>query len=328
MISRNPFSRLGSLTVPAVLCALLLLVAVVQAPRLFTVSGLANGILVSAPLILATLALLPIVMAGRGAVDLSIGPLIGFLNVTLITWLSANAVTNPVLFFAWALLAGAAYQTVMALIVIYVRISPIIVALSGYLILSGVNLMIMSRPGGVAPEWMFSWAGGGQSQVFSPILLLVLAAVALWAVITRTGFYRQLRLVGSDEKMAYTAGVRIDLVRLLAYALGGVFAGFAALSYTALISSGDPTQGSTYTLQAVTALVLGGASLTGGRGSATGVILGAVNMFLISYLLGSFNFGTLSGFITSLAYGAILAASLLINVFNTSPGQTRAEETA
>ncbi|MFP3802931.1 ABC transporter permease subunit, partial [Paraburkholderia sp. SIMBA_027] len=82
-------------------------------------------------------------------------------------------------------------------------------------------------------------------------------------------------LTGADERMAYTSGVRVDVVRMLAHIAGGRFTGLAALSYTALVSSGDPTQGSTYTLQAVTALVLGGANLAGGRGGALGSTLGA-----------------------------------------------------
>ena len=316
MTAANVFRKLGSLTVPVVLAVVLLAVVALRSPNLFTSSGIGNGILVAAPLFFATMALTPIVMAGRGAVDLSIGPLIGFLNVTLVAWLSARGITNPVLFIGWALLAGALWQVLLALIVIHVRIAPIIVSLSGYLVLSGVNLMIMSRPGGVAPDWLMVWGAGGGAQVISPILVLVLVVFAIWALITRTGFHRQLRLLGSDERMAYTAGIRVDLVRLVAYAIGGMFAGFAALSYTALISSGDPTQGSTYTLQAITALVLGGASLSGGRGGAIGAALGALNMFLITYLLGTFNFGSLSGFVTQLAFGAILACSLLVNVFS------------
>jgi len=318
MIFAGPLRRLGSLAVPIVLFVVLMVFATIRSPGLLSVSGLANAVLVAAPLILATMALTPIVMAGRGAVDLSIGPLIGFLNVTLIAWLSANGITNPILFCAWAILAGAAWQVLLALIVVFVRISPIIVSLAGYLFLSGVNLMIMSRAGGVAPEWMMSWGGGGAPQILSPILILVLVALGLWALVTRTGFHRQMRLLGSDERTAYTSGIRVDRIRILAYALGGVFAGFAALSYTALISSGDPTQGSNYTLQAVTALVLGGASLAGGRGGAIGAVLGALNMFLITYLLGTFNFGSLSGFVTQLAFGAILAGSLLINVVSSS----------
>lgn len=310
------FRKLGSLAVPVTLAVVLILATILRSPNLFTPSGIGNGILVAAPLFFATMALTPIVMSGRGAVDLSVGPLIGFLNVTLIAWLSAHEITNPLLFIGWAVLAGALWQVLLALIVIYVRIAPIIVSLSGYLVLSGVNLMIMSRPGGVAPDWVMNWGAAGAAQIVSPILILILIAFAAWGLITQTGFHRQLRLLGSDERMAYTSGIRTDLIRVIAYALGGMFAGLAALSYTALISSGDPTQGSTYTLQAVTALVLGGASLSGGRGGVVGAALGSVNMFLITYLLGTFDFGSLSGYVTQLAFGAILACSLLVNVFS------------
>lgn len=309
-----------SLTVPLVLVVALLLACAIRAPLLFTLQGLANAVLVLAPLVLATLALTPIVMAGRGAVDLSIGPLMSFLNVTLIAWLVGHGWQNPVLICLWPLAIGALYQVVQALIIIHVRIAPIIVSLSGYLVLTGVNLMVMQRAGGVAPDWMFSWAGGGSPQVFSPILIIVLVALALWGLVTRTGFHRQLRLVGADERMAYTAGVKTDQIRLLAHVLGGLFAGFAALAYTAMIQSGDPTSGATYTLQAVTALVVGGANLAGGRGTATGAVLGAVGMYLITYLLGTFDFGAVSGYATQLAFGAILAGSLLVNVFTTRRG--------
>ncbi|KSV81822.1 sugar ABC transporter permease [Sinorhizobium sp. Sb3] len=302
-----------SLFVPTGLFLVLLIAVAFRAQGLFTNNGLSGAILVATPLILTALAITPIVMAGRGAVDLSIGPLMGFINVTLITWLVGNGVTNPVAVVAWAVGLGAVYQLLQALVIIYVRVAPIIVTLASFLVLSGINLMVMSRPGGVAPDWMLSWGAG--TSVFSPVLLLLVAAYVVWALLRRTTFYRNLRMTGADERMAYTSGVRVDAVRIIAHVVGGIFAGLAGLSYTALISSGDPTQGSTYTLQAVTALVLGGASLSGGRGGALGSTLGAINMFLISYLLSTFNFGTVSGFVTQMAFGLILIGSLLVNVF-------------
>ncbi len=307
------FTQDRSLYVPVGLFLALLLAVAVRGQGLFTNNGLAGALLVATPLVLAALAITPIVMAGRGAVDLSIGPLIGFINVTLITWLVGNGVTNPVIVISWAVGLGATFQLLQALVIIYVRVAPIIVTLSGFLVLSGLNLMVMSRPGGVAPDWMLTWGAG--TEILSPVLLLLVAAYALWGVLRRTTFYRNLRMTGADERMAYTSGVQVDAVRIIAHIVGGAFAGLAALSYTALISSGDPTQGSTYTLQAVTALVLGGASLSGGRGGALGSTLGALNMFLISYLLSTFNFGTVSGFVTQMAFGLILVGSLLVNVF-------------
>lgn len=300
------------LVVPVVLFLVLVTIAVFRSPNLFTSEGLGGAIVVAAPLVLCTLAITPIVMVGRGSVDLSVGPLMGFINVTLVAWLAANGFTNPVLVFVWAMALGALYQLLQALVIIYVRVAPIIVTLSGFLFLSGLNLMIMPRAGGLAPDWMMTWGAG--RTILAPVTYIVLAGFVLWFVFWRSAFHTNLRLTGADERMAYTAGVPTVAVRIGAHLLGGMFVGLAAVCYTALIASGDPTQGSTFTLQAVTALVLGGASLAGGRGGAIGAVLGALNMFLISNLLATFNFGTLSGSATKLAFGLILILSLLVNV--------------
>jgi ribose transport system permease protein len=200
----------------------------------------------------------------------------------------------------------------MGLIIVYVRVQPIIVALSGYLALSGINLVILPRPGGTAPEWMQSWGSG--ERVFSPVLIILLLATAAWIAFTQTAFYSHLRLMGSDERAAYTSGVRITIVRLGAHVISGVFAGLSAICFTALIGSGDPNQGTRYTLVAVTALVLGGASLSGGRGSVIGSLLGAVNIYLITDVLATFSFGAVQSLVTDLCYGLILVLSLLITV--------------
>lgn len=313
MRSGHGFSlgSLGHLSVPVILLVALLLATVLRGPQLFSNDGIAGAVIVAAPLILATLALTPIVMVGRGSVDLSVGPLIGFINVTLVHWLVENGYQSPLLVFGYVILAGILYQLIQGLIIVYVRVAPIIVSLSGFLVLAGVNLVILQRPSGAAPDFMASWGSG--THLFSPILYMLLASIAFWFLATRTGFFTNLRLTGADERTAYTSGIRTDAIRLGAHALGGVFAGLSALAYTALIGSGDPTQGSTYTLSAVTALVLGGTSLAGGRGGGLGSILGAINMYLISYVLSTFSFGVVSGFVTQMAFGVILVLSLLVS---------------
>lgn len=300
------------LLVPILLLFALLIAAVLRGPSLISSAGIGSAVIVTAPLALATYALMATAMAGRGTVDLSVGPLLGFINVSLVQLNGLDVVTSPLAVFAFVVAVGAAYQLVMALIIIFVRVEPIIVALSGYLALSGINLVILPRPGGSAPEWMMSWGLG--TSIFSPVLAILAAATAAWLLFTRTAFYGHLRLMGSDERVAYSSGVRISIVRLGAHAISGVFIGLAALSYTALVGSGDPTQGTNYTLIAVTALVLGGTSLAGGRGGVIGSLLGAVNLFLIGYVLATFNFGMVQGFVTDLAYGVILVLSLLLTV--------------
>ena len=137
--------------------------------------------------------------------------------------------------------------------------------------------------------------------------------IAVWIAFSRTSLYQQIVLTGANERMAFANGVDTVAARFGAHIVAGAFTGIAALTYTALIASGDPTQGNTYTLSAVTALVLGGTSLAGGKGGGVGSILGALNIYLISYVLSTFNFGSVSGYVTQLSTGAILVVSLLIN---------------
>ncbi|MEC9342251.1 MAG: ABC transporter permease [Pseudomonadota bacterium] len=303
----NPF-----LIVPITLFFLLLGLAVLRSPSLMTSAGIGSAIIVATPLILATYALMASVISGRGTVDLSIGPLIGFINVTLIQLHAAGILTNSITIFGYAILAGALYQFLFSLIVVYVRVQPIIVSLSGYLALSGINLVILPRPGGVAPQFMADWGLG--TTILSPVFAILVLASLAWILFTQTAFYNHLRLMGSDERAAYTSGVPIYLVRMGAHLISGAFAGLAAITFTALISSGDPSQGTTYTLIAVTALVLGGASLAGGRAGVFGSFLGAVNLYLITFCLATFNFGAVQSFVTSLAYGSILVISLLLTL--------------
>jgi ribose transport system permease protein len=300
------------LLVPMLLFFGLLVVAVLRSPSLMTSSGIGGAEIVVAPLILSTYALMATALAGRATVDLSIGPLIGFINVTLIQLGAIQVVTSPIAVFVYVLLAGVLYEIVFGLIVIWVRVQPIIVSLSGYLALSGINLVILPRPGGTAPDWMSTWGAG--TSIFTPALFMVAAATIGWLIFSTTPFYSHLRLMGSDERAAYTSGVRIGVVRIGAHIVSGLFAGLAALSYTALISSGDPTQGTTYTLISVTALVLGGTSLAGGRATVFGSLLGALNLFLIGYVLSTFDFGSVQGFVTDLCYGLILVLSLLLTL--------------
>jgi ribose transport system permease protein len=297
------------------LLVVLLIVSAISGPHLFTMDGLAGAIIVLVPLMLAAMAITPIALVGRGSVDLAIGPLVGFLNVTAVQWLISSNVTSPIAVIAWVVCLGVAYELLQAAIIVYVRVSPIIVTLSGYLVLSGINLVIMPKPAGSVPDWMSDWGSG--TTVWTPVLLILVAGFVVWFLLTRTAFYQHLRLTGADERMAYASGVRTDLVRLGAHAIGGLFAGLCALAYTGLISSGDPTQGSNYTLSAVTALVLGGTNIAGGRGGIVGSAIGAIDMYLITYVLSTFNFGIVSGFVTQLAFGAILVMALLSNIFLT-----------
>lgn len=300
------------LLVPMVLIAVLLGMAVIRGPHLVSYSGFGSAIIVAAPLILATYALMALAVAGRGTVDLAVGPLLAFINVSVVKLNMLGIITSPIAVFIVALGIGVLYQMLFALMIIWVRVQPIIVALSGFLALTGINLVILPRPGGTAPDWMASWGLG--TSIFSPVLVILVIATGGWLLFTLSSFYANLRMMGYDERAAYTSGVRISAVRVGAHVIAGLFVGLAAICYTALIASGDPTQGTTMSLTAVTAVVLGGVSLAGGRGGVIGAGLGAINLFLIGYVLATFNFGSVQAFVTQLFYGLILILSLLLTL--------------
>ncbi len=300
------------LMVPIFIFFSLLIFAMIRSPIIISQSGIGSAIILSAPLILTTYALTFIVMAGRGGVDLSIGPFMGFINVSSIQLYAHGYLQTPIGWFIYAIVIGLIWQFFYALIVVFVRVSPIIVALAGYLAFTGINLVILSRPGGIAPDWLIPWGEG--FTIFNEIFLLMILATILFYIITHTAFWGHLKLMGADERAAFTSGVKINWVRIVAHLIAGVFAALSAICFTALVGSGDPIQGTKYTLLGVTALVLGGASLVGGRGGAFGAILGAGNLYLINYILVTFRFERLQSFVSDLSYGAVLVIALLVSL--------------
>ena len=300
------------LMVPIFIFFALLIFAMIRSPIIISQSGIGSAIILTAPLILATYALTFIVMAGRGGVDLSIGPFMGFINVSSIQLYAHGYLQTPVGWFIYAIAMGLIWQLFHALVVVFVRVSPIIVALAGYLAFTGINLVILSRPGGIAPDWLIPWGEG--FTIFNEIFLLMILATILFYIITHTAFWGHLKLMGSDERAAFTSGVKINWVRIVAHLIAGIFAALSAICFTALVGSGDPIQGTKYTLLGVTALVLGGASLIGGRGGAFGAILGAGTLYLINYILVTFRFERLQSFVSDLSYGAVLVIALLVSL--------------
>ena len=300
------------LLVPIALLAALLATAVIRGPSLVSPAGAGSAIIVAAPLILATYSLMVLAVAGRGTIDLAVGPLLAFINVVVVKLSTSGVLVSPIATFIVALGLGMLYQLAFALVVIYVRVQPIIVSLSGFLALTGINLVILKRPGGIAPPFMQDWGLG--TTIFSPVLLILVLATVGWYLFTATTFYSNLKMTGYDERAAWTSGVKTDVVRIGAHLIAGIYVGLGAICYTALISSGDPTQGQNMTLTAVTALVLGGVALSGGRGGAIGALLGAISLWLIGYVLATFNFGAIQAFITQMIYGLILVGSLLLTL--------------
>ncbi len=287
-----------------VLLVVLLAVNVLLNPVRFLPASWGTEIGLAAPLLAAAIASMPAILGGRGGIDVSVGPLMGFVNAVLVqVFVIDLGFTAPLPLVLVALVVGALVGLVNGSLVSLVRIQPIVATLGTYLLLTGITLTILPSPVGNVPAWLKSLAG--------PWSAVPLAALALaWLLLKRTPYYEQLMAVGSDDRACYTAGVAAARVRLLSYVLTGLFAGVAGLMLTALIGSADPNVGPTYTLIAISAVALGGVSLAGGRGGFLAAVIGAADIFLLQNALTFFNVST---FVLQIAYGVILVLSVALN---------------
>jgi len=286
-----------------VLFVLLLALNLILNPTRFAPANWGTLIGLAAPLIGASLASAPVILAGRGGIDISVGPAMGFVNAIVIQVLFLTlGISSPALVIPAALLAGLAIGAINGFLAAVVRIQPIVATLGTYLVLGGVTLTIVPSPVGPAPGWLKAMSASWS--------ILPLASVAIcWLLIKKLPYYDLLMAVGSDDRAAYTAGVPVTKVRFISYLITGLFAAIAGLMLTALIGSADPNIGASYTLIAIASVALGGVSLAGGRGGLAGAAIGAIDIFLLQSALTAFNVST---YVLQIAYGAILVAAVVL----------------
>jgi ribose transport system ATP-binding protein len=156
------------------------------------------------------------------------------------------------------------------------RLHPMVATLATYMALQAVSLLLRPIPGGLIADSIVD--GIGTQLGFVPVIAIFAAiiALALEFGLFRTRLGLAFRGVGSRAEAARMAGVRPHLTLLTAYVGCSLLAGIAAIPMMAQVGSGDPSAGINYTLASVAAVVIGGASLFGGRGSFVGALLGAL----------------------------------------------------
>jgi ribose transport system permease protein len=286
------------------LLIVLLIVNISLNPARFAPVAWGATIGLAAPLIAASIAATPAILGGRGGIDVSVGPLMGFVNAIIVQALIISAgLSSPWIVIPAALAVGVLAGALNGALAAFVRIQPIVATLGTYLLFSGLTLTIVPAPTGTVSPWIKSLSG-------QLSIIPIAALVVLWLAIKQLPYYDQLMAVGSDDRTSYTAGVPVAWVRFLSYCLTGLFAGVAGLLLTALIGSADPNVGSSFTLLSISAVALGGVSLAGGRGGVLAAIIGAADIFLLQSALTFFNVST---FVLQIAYGVILVASISLN---------------
>ena len=235
-----------------------------------------------APLAIVAMANVPAIISGRGGIDMSIGPNMVLANILLVAWLQPAGL-SPVPTVVLAIAASTLIGAVNGALIVYLRLSPVVVTLSMYFILLGVNTKLAPSPVTMGESWVGSL--GSVVGGFPMALPLMLIPLALWFAITKSAYGRSLYAVGGNDTTAFSAGVDVGKVRIIAFALGGALAGLGGISLTALISSADASASASYTLVSFAAVAIGGTSLLGGRGGLLGPLLGALCIYLLQSLL-------------------------------------------
>jgi len=250
-----------------------------------------------------------------GDIDLSVGSIVALVNVATVTTIAAlGGGGGGVLAGVGAgLLVGIACGLVNGLLVAVLRFQAIVTTFATGIIFGGLALFVLPTAGLPVPAEY--WRTYGGSLLGIPLVYWIFAAaLIIVAVIARRPFYKHLSAVGGLRTAAFQTGLKVGLIRILAYVLCGLFAAFASLCLTGETASGDPLMGRILALSSISAVVLGGTALAGGSGSAFGSVLGALVLGMIGNVIFfaglPFDFQTLiQGLITLLALaGGILVA--------------------
>ncbi|HZT20250.1 MAG TPA: ABC transporter permease [Dongiaceae bacterium] len=231
------------------------------------------------PLVMAAVAQ-TIVVLTRG-IDLSVGGVIDLTNALAAVNFQDSA-GSMIGWTALILLVGALCGLLNGLLVGLGRLQPILVTLATLSIFQGLAIRILPQPGGAIPPSYTAVLANGNY----PFALLYLLGIGLlWLVFRRTSLGIAIFAIGNDERAAEANGVRVIRTKILAYVLSGVFSAAAGLYLAATATAGDATTGNSFTLASIVAVVLGGVSLFGGRGSAVGAVLGALITTMIVNIL-------------------------------------------
>jgi erythritol transport system permease protein len=264
-----------------------------------------------------------------GGIDLSVGSVVGFCGMVAGLLLSRGLVLEPlgvvVYPHAWfvvvvALVAGMAIGAVNGAIVSRLGVAPFIATLGSMYVARGAALLMSDGAtfpnlAGQAPlgNTGFPWIGTA-SLAGLPVpvaLMAVLAAIAMFLA-SRTPFGRHVYAVGGNERAALLSGVRVAQVRLRVYVISGFCAALVGLIIAAQLGAAHPATGTTFELNAIAAVVLGGTSLMGGRGTVGGTLVGA---FVIGVLADGLVLLGVSEFWQMVVKGLVIVLAVILDQF-------------
>jgi ribose transport system permease protein len=247
--------------------------------------------------LLALVAMAQTLVVLTAGIDLSVGMIFILCNCVA-SYVVAGSAVATAFGVVGVLGLGALCGAINAAIVIFGRLQPIVTTIATGAVYFGLALWIRPYPGS-SGDFNSGFADALTGKIFdvipASVVVLIGVVAVVWLPFRRSVLGRTAYAVGSSELAAYMSGMPIRRAKFLAYVLAGVLAGVGGLFLTFFTYSGEASvaNGNTYTLYSIAAVVLGGVSLFGGRGSAVGAIFGALAFRAIGDLLFVFDFDPL-----------------------------------
>lgn len=249
-----------------------------------------------------------------GGIDLSVGSSLA-LSSALAAGLIGGGLPVPVA-IVLAICLGGLFGMLNGLLIAYGKLAPFIVTLATMTIFRGATLVYTNGnpvTKGLSDSFLFQFLGQGYIVgIPFPVILMFLVFVILAILLHKTAFGKAVYALGGNEKAAYISGIKLNKVKIIIYTISGMMASLSGLIITSRLSSAQPTAGASYEMDAIAAVVLGGTSLSGGKGRIWGTLIGAL---IIGVLNNGLNIIGVSAFWQQAVKGIVILIAVLLDRF-------------
>jgi ribose transport system permease protein len=296
-------SENGALVGLLVLCVAMF----IATPDFLTPNNLLNvGIQASVVAILAFGQTFVIVTAG---IDLSVGS-VAALSAMVAAFTGQSWGMPPLVALLFGLLTGLAAGMLSGAATAYAKLPPFIATLAMLSVARGLTLVVSNGIPIPTPS-VVTWLGGSVGPIPMPVVVLIVMGTIGWFILNRLSIGRAMYAVGGNLEAARLSGIPVKRVLVTVYALSGIFAAVAGLVLSGRLASAQPQAATGYELDAIAAVVIGGASLAGGVGKISGTLIGAL---VLAVIRNGLNLLNVSAFWQQVIIGLVIAVAVGIDV--------------